>query len=88
MTHADLFRRRRGAISAVVLAILAAILMATVMPVAAEEEDEFVLPVPHEKLSPLDPISVEALTEWIETGRSAFVDHINKQWRLRRDSGL
>jgi hypothetical protein len=36
----------------------------------------------------LDPISVEALTEWIETGRSSFVDHINKQWRLRRDSGV
>lgn len=36
----------------------------------------------------LDPISVEALTEWIETGRSSFVDHINKQWRLRRDSGM
>ncbi len=35
----------------------------------------------------LDPISVEALTEWIDTGRSSFVDHINKQWRLRRDSG-
>jgi hypothetical protein len=36
----------------------------------------------------LDPISVEALTEWIETGRSSFVDHINKQWRLRRDIGM
>ncbi len=36
----------------------------------------------------LDPISVEALTEWIETGRSSFVEHINKQWRLRRDSGM
>jgi len=36
----------------------------------------------------LDPISIEALTEWIETGRSSFVDHIAKQWRLRRDSGM
>lgn len=30
----------------------------------------------------LDEISVDALTEWLETGRSSFVDHINKQWRL------
>jgi hypothetical protein len=36
----------------------------------------------------LDPISVEALTEWIETGRSSFVEHIGKQWRLRRDAGV
>ena len=36
----------------------------------------------------LDAISVEALTEWIESGRSSFVDHINKQWRLRRDAGM
>ena len=36
----------------------------------------------------LDPISVEALTEWVESGRSSFVDHINKQWRLRRDVGM
>ncbi len=36
----------------------------------------------------LDPISVEALTEWLETGRSSFVDHIDKQWRLRRDVGM
>ena len=36
----------------------------------------------------LDDISVDILTEWLETGRSAFVDHINKQWRLRRDVGV
>jgi len=36
----------------------------------------------------LDPISVEALTEWLETGGSSYVEHINKQWRLRRDSGV
>jgi hypothetical protein len=36
----------------------------------------------------LDYISVDMLTEWIETGRSAFCDHIAKQWRLRRDTGI
>jgi hypothetical protein len=36
----------------------------------------------------LDDISVDILTEWLESGRSTFVDHINKQWRLRRDAGL
>jgi hypothetical protein len=36
----------------------------------------------------LDDISVDILTEWLETGRSTFVDHINKQWRLRRDVGV
>ena len=36
----------------------------------------------------LDDISVDALTEWIESGRSSFVEHINKQWRMRRDSGM
>jgi hypothetical protein len=30
----------------------------------------------------LDESSVDALTEWLETGKSTFVDHINKQWRL------
>ena len=35
----------------------------------------------------LDEISVDLLTEWLETGRSSFVGHIEKQWRLRRDSG-
>lgn len=36
----------------------------------------------------LDEISIDLLTEWLETGRSSFVGHIEKQWRLRRDSGL
>jgi hypothetical protein len=36
----------------------------------------------------LDDISVDILTEWLESGRSAYVDHINKQWRLRRDVGV
>jgi hypothetical protein len=39
-------------------------------------------------VDPLDDISVDMLTEWIETGRSAFCDHVGKQWRLRRDAGL
>ena len=36
----------------------------------------------------LDEISVDVLTDWLNSGRSAFVDHINKQWPLRRDVGL
>lgn len=36
----------------------------------------------------LDEISVDVLTDWLETGRSAFAAHIDKQWRLRRDSGM
>lgn len=36
----------------------------------------------------LDDISVDVLSDWLDSGRSAFVDHINKQWRLRRDAGM
>lgn len=36
----------------------------------------------------LDEVSVDILTDWLESGRSAFVDHVNKQWRLRRDAGV
>lgn len=36
----------------------------------------------------LDDLSVDMLTEWLETGRSAYCDHVSKQWRLRRDAGL
>ena len=36
----------------------------------------------------LDEISVDVLSDWLESGRSAFLDHIDKQWRLRRDAGL
>lgn len=36
----------------------------------------------------LDDISVDVLTEWIETGRSSFAEHVAKQWRLRRDVGM
>jgi hypothetical protein len=39
-------------------------------------------------IDPLDEISVDLLTEWLETGRSSFAGHIEKQWRLRRDSGV
>jgi hypothetical protein len=33
----------------------------------------------------LDPASVEILTEYLETGASAFTDRIHALWRLRRD---
>lgn len=36
----------------------------------------------------LDEASVDILTDWIERGRSAFVDRVNEQWRLRRDAGM
>jgi hypothetical protein len=36
----------------------------------------------------LDPISVEALTHWLESGSAPFFDDINKMWRLRRDAGM
>jgi hypothetical protein len=36
----------------------------------------------------LDEASVDILTEWLETGRSVFVDRINAMWRLRRDYGV
>jgi hypothetical protein len=36
----------------------------------------------------VDLTSVDVLTEWLESGRSAFVEHVNKQWRLRRDGGV
>lgn len=36
----------------------------------------------------LDEISIDLLTEWLETGKSSFAGHIEKQWRLRRDSGM
>lgn len=39
-------------------------------------------------VEPLDDISVDVLTDWLDSGRSAFVDHVNKQWRLRRDAGM
>lgn len=36
----------------------------------------------------LDEASVDILTDWLERGRSAFVDRVNDQWRLRRDAGM
>ena len=36
----------------------------------------------------LDEVSVDVLSDWLESGRSAFADHIDKQWRLRRDAHL
>jgi hypothetical protein len=36
----------------------------------------------------LDEISIDVLTDWLDSGRSAYVEHINKQWRLRRDVGV
>jgi hypothetical protein len=32
----------------------------------------------------LDPASVDIVTEWLETGDSAFVRRVNERWRLRR----
>ena len=36
----------------------------------------------------LDEVSVDVLTEWLETGRSSFVDRVNERWRMRRDVGV
>ncbi len=36
----------------------------------------------------LDEVSVDILTDWIAEGRSAFVERVNEQWRLRRDAGM
>jgi len=36
----------------------------------------------------LDEVSVDLLSEWIESGRAAFAERVNAEWRLRRDAGL
>ena len=36
----------------------------------------------------LDEVSIAILSEWIGSGRSAFVERVNLEWRLRRDAGL
>jgi hypothetical protein len=36
----------------------------------------------------LDEVSVDILTEWIETGKSSFVTKIDRAWRMRRDAGM
>jgi hypothetical protein len=33
----------------------------------------------------LDEVSVDILSEWLQSGRSVFVERINERWRLRRD---
>jgi len=32
----------------------------------------------------LDEVSIDILTEWLQTGRSAFAKKMNREWRLRR----
>jgi hypothetical protein len=53
---------RRTFARAVIGATLIASLAVTAMPVAAGDPDDVVLPVTHQKLSPLDPISVDGFT--------------------------
>jgi len=36
----------------------------------------------------LDEVSVDILTEWLDSGTSWFVDRVNQEWRLRRDAGV
>lgn len=36
----------------------------------------------------LDEVSVDFLSEWLETGRATFAERVNAEWRLRRDAGL
>lgn len=36
----------------------------------------------------IDEVSVDVLSDWLAEGKSAFVERINEEWRLRRDIGL
>jgi len=36
----------------------------------------------------LDEVSVDLLSDWLESGRATFADRVNAEWRLRRDAGL
>ncbi len=36
----------------------------------------------------LDDASADILTDWIESGRSPFVESVNERWKLRRDVGV
>ena len=36
----------------------------------------------------LDEVSVDLLSEWLESGRASFAERVNSEWRLRRDAGL
>ena len=38
-------------------------------------------------ISALDETSVEIVTEWLEGGSPGYVEFVNAQWRVRRDSG-
>ena len=33
----------------------------------------------------LDDVSVDILTEWLESGKSNFIERLNERWRVRRD---
>lgn len=33
----------------------------------------------------LDEVSVDILTEWLESGKSSFIERLNERWRVRRD---
>jgi hypothetical protein len=36
----------------------------------------------------LDEVSVDILTEWLQTGKSSFATKIDREWRMRRDAGM
>jgi hypothetical protein len=36
----------------------------------------------------LDEVSVDLLSDWLESGRATFAERVNAEWRLRRDAGL
>jgi hypothetical protein len=36
----------------------------------------------------IDEVSVDILTEWLETGQASFVERVNDRWRMRRDAGV
>lgn len=36
----------------------------------------------------VDEVSLDILGDWLERGRSAYVDRVNERWRLRRDYGV
>src|SRR5439155_22246968 len=36
----------------------------------------------------LDEVSVDLLSEWLESGRASFAERVNSEWRLRGDAGL
>jgi hypothetical protein len=36
----------------------------------------------------LDEVSVDLLSEWLESGRATYAERVNQEWRLRRDAGM